>query len=151
MYMWLKMNCIWPVTMDNLWIQLRLFSTSRLLHAREHVHFNIIQHSYYLCFLKYLFKCISYYVEATCPELSLENGQITYDPLRSSSQSPVDSVASFECDYGYKLHGSSSTTCQTSGTWSEQTPKCIQGTKLHITMVSVDTRMEISLILYIFR
>ena len=84
-----------------------------------------------------------YCVVVTCPDLSLANGQITYDPLSSSNQYPVDSVASFTCDYGYRLLGSDSTTCHSSGTWSEPTPTCTLGIKISIILISVCEKNDI--------
>ena len=57
-----------------------------------------------------------YCVVVTCPDLNLANGQINYSPLWENNQRPVDSVTSFSCDDGYRLNGSDTTTCQTSGT-----------------------------------
>ena len=72
----------------------------------------------------------TYYVVVNYPDLSLVNGQITYDPLLLNNQHPLDSVASFECNYGYNITGPNSSTCETSGTWSQQSPMCIQGNYL---------------------
>ena len=60
-----------------------------------------------------------------CPVLSLANGQVSYQYNMVEDGSPdVGSVASFTCNSGYSLHGDSSRTCQTSGSWSQQTPTC---------------------------
>ena len=36
-------------------------------------------------------------------------------------------MAYFMCNYGYATSGAHSTVCQTSGTWDQETPICIQG------------------------
>ena len=68
-----------------------------------------------------------YFVVVNCPDLSLVNGQITYEPLLLNNQHPLGSVASFECSYGYNITGPKSSTCENSGTWSQQTTICLQG------------------------
>ena len=59
-------------------------------------------------------KLISYLqiIDPTCEALSLVNGQIDYtqSPL-TTGEYPVDTVASFTCDFRYYLSGAGSTTC----------------------------------------
>ena len=40
---------------------------------------------------------------------------------------PVDTMVYFMCNYGYVTSGAHSTVCQTSGTWDQEIPICIQG------------------------
>ena len=51
----------------------------------------------------------------------LDNGAVTFTSTTFQSQ------ATFTCDSGYSLEGSSSRTCQSDGTWSGQTPVCNRG------------------------
>ena len=68
------------------------------------------------------------FTAVTCAALSLVNGQITYNkPAVSNGKYPVDTTISFTCNYGYRRSGSTSGTCQTSGTWNQQPPTCTQG------------------------
>ena len=55
------------------------------------------------------------------------NGEINYNkaPVADGGY-PLDTVASFSCDYGYSRSGSSSRTCETSGNWNHQNPTCNQ-------------------------
>ena len=61
---------------------------------------------------------------ATCPGLTLLNGRVHYTQSEVGEQYLESTRASFRCDKGYSLHGDVSTTCQTSGSWSHQTPTC---------------------------
>ncbi len=55
-----------------------------------------------------------------CPTMSPPvNGDV------SVSTYNVEGVATFTCDDGYKLSGSSRCTCLASGSWSEEAPDCI--------------------------
>ena len=63
----------------------------------------------------------------TCGSLSLTNGQVNYNELPLTSGGyPVGTVASFSCDHGFYLSSIISTTCDVSGTWSQNHPRCIQ-------------------------
>ena len=58
---------------------------------------------------------------------TLENGQVSYIGSEEASEDfPVDTTASFMCDYGYSLNGSNSSVCQTDGNWDPQSPTCDQ-------------------------
>ena len=56
-----------------------------------------------------------YFLAVTCESLSLSNGNINYDNDEVDGGYPVDTEASFSCNSGYQRSGSSSATCQTSG------------------------------------
>ena len=61
----------------------------------------------------------------TCSTLSLANGQIQYNAsLASNAEYPVDTLASFTCNHGYTISGSSLSICQPSGNWNHQPPIC---------------------------
>ena len=75
----------------------------------------------------YIIKLISYLqkIDPTCEALSLVNGQIDYsDSALTAGEYPVDTVASFTCDFRYYLSGAGSITCQTSGKWNAESPMC---------------------------
>ena len=57
---------------------------------------------------------------------------VDYDESRIfvSSKYPVDTMATFSCDEGFSLSGSSSSICQDSGNWSQETPIC--GNELNV-------------------
>ena len=56
----------------------------------------------------------------TCPALNLANGNIIFtDSTLENGGYPVGTDASFTCNEGYFLIGSESTTCKTSGAWTE--------------------------------
>ena len=64
-------------------------------------------------------------IAVTCTILTLSNGRITYSIHSvSTTRYPVDTVATFSCNSGYSLSGSSTRTCQTSGNWNQATPTC---------------------------
>ena len=67
-------------------------------------------------------KCTFFVV--TCPALILQNGEVNYDLSQVFEGYPVETVASFACNDGFMLSGSNTTTCQTSGVWSLETPVC---------------------------
>ena len=63
----------------------------------------------------------------TCTSLTLTNGAVSYNSHPASvARYPVDTVATFSCNHGYSLSGSTSGTCQTSGNWNQATPTCNQ-------------------------
>ena len=70
-------------------------------------------------FIKILFKL------ATCTEPTPKNGQIS--PLGHNGVYHEDNTVFFSCDYGYKLTGFNSSTCQADGTWEPQPATCTQG------------------------
>ena len=54
-----------------------------------------------------------------CPHLELENGHISLDAVTEGG------VASFVCQEGFILEGKETLTCEQSGNWSGDVPKCI--------------------------
>ena len=66
----------------------------------------------------------NYFLVVTCDSLSLSHGDVDYDNDAVDGGYPVDTTASFSCDSKYDKKGSSSITCQTSGSWSDDTPHC---------------------------
>ena len=62
----------------------------------------------------------------TCGVLGLSNGGVSYNKQQVNGGYPVGTKASFGCDNGYNLAGSSSRTCQASGNWNHATPTCNQ-------------------------
>ena len=72
----------------------------------------------------------------TCEALSLSNGRLSYNkPQATNGKYPVDTTVSFTCNHGFRKTGSSSSTCQTSGSWNQQTPTCTQS-KAIILLIS---------------
>ena len=67
---------------------------------------------------------IKYFPAVTCSALRLSNGRVSYNKSPVGGSYPLDTMASFSCNGGYSRSGSSSRTCQTSGSWSSQTPRC---------------------------
>ena len=65
-----------------------------------------------------------------CPTLSLANGEIIYNTSSTNGGYTVDTIASLTCDLGYTLSGSSSITCQPSGSWNR--PVAICGESIYI-------------------
>ena len=79
-------------------------------------------------------------VVVNCPELSLVNGHVTYTELwlrNGALVRPLDSVASFTCDHGYRLTGSNSATCQQSSMWDQEISTCTQGNELKLQECSI--------------
>ena len=70
----------------------------------------------------------------TCPALNLSSGGITYHSSPVNGRYPVDTVASFTCNYGYNYSGKGSVECQTSGYWNIGIPgpSCTQGIVMYI-------------------
>ena len=65
-----------------------------------------------------------YIYPVRCAPLSLVSGEVSNTESAENGQYPVDTVASFSCDSGYYQHGPNSVTCQTSGNWNEEAPRC---------------------------
>ena len=62
----------------------------------------------------------------SCPALSLSNGTVNYDRDRANNgQYPVNTTATFTCDDDYYPDGDESTTCESSGIWSQSIPTCM--------------------------
>ena len=59
-----------------------------------------------------------------------QNGGVRYNRSPVNGRYPVDTVAYLSCNYGYSRSGSSSRTCQTSGTWNLDTPTCNQSNEV---------------------
>ncbi len=60
-----------------------------------------------------------------CSDLpSLTNGVIDYGGAVSTNSRQVDTVATYTCDTGYTINGSSTRTCESDGMWSGSTPTC---------------------------
>ena len=66
----------------------------------------------------------------------LDNSEVEFNPLDNVGNNrppvnegvyPLNTQASFKCNSGYKLEGSSSSTCQDQGSWNNEIPTCIQG------------------------
>ena len=58
------------------------------------------------------------------------NGQVNSTAsLLAFGYYSVDTTVSFICDSGYKLEGSSLTSCLNNGTWNDPTPTCRQGSE----------------------
>ena len=61
---------------------------------------------------------------ATCPTLSLSNGDIDYAGDQADDLYLENTVATFMCNSGYSLFGAPSLTRETSRNWSDQAPTC---------------------------
>ena len=63
----------------------------------------------------------------TCASVSLNNGGVSYNkPSVNNGNYPFNTQASFTCNSGYRLEGSSSSTCQGQGSWNKGVPTCIK-------------------------
>ena len=54
---------------------------------------------------------------------NITNGMLSYNP-QGQDQTLVGATATFTCNTGYTLNGSSMRTCQTGGAWSGSDPTC---------------------------
>ena len=63
-------------------------------------------------------------ISETCPLLRLRNGQVAYNQTALEDRYPVQTSASFTCDVNYILVGTTSTICQSSGSWTKDRPRC---------------------------
>ena len=70
-----------------------------------------------------LLPCI-YLLAATCPALSLPNGQVDYNSFPSEGKHPLGSIASLRCNEGYFRGVDRYTSCQASGNWTQPLPMC---------------------------
>ena len=62
-----------------------------------------------------------------CPVLTLQKGRIHYsngNEVGSTGRYTVGTRAQFSCYQGYNQIGVSEATCQDSGRWDQQTPRC---------------------------
>ena len=63
----------------------------------------------------------------------MPNGRVNYNTAIVINEGyKVDTVATFSCNREYSLAGVSSRTCQTSGSWNEQSPTCNQSNKINL-------------------
>ena len=70
-----------------------------------------------------------FFTLVACARLHLDNGEVNYEGSIVTydyyvSKYNVGTMATFSCDSGYSLSGSSSSICQADGTWNPQTPTC---------------------------
>ena len=66
-------------------------------------------------------------IVVTCTPIGLLNGKTMYNKaVASNGRYPVDTRVSFTCNHGYRRTGPTSSTCQTSGNWIQQSPTCRQ-------------------------
>ena len=72
-------------------------------------------------------KC-KYAITATCPNLTLTNGMISYNP--DTIPRLEGTVATHSCDVGYGLSGGSVRTCQSDRIWSGGSITC-EGNDAH--------------------
>ena len=71
-----------------------------------------------------------------CEALELfASGRISYNDSQVNGGYPVDTMANFMCNHGYRKIGSKSSTCQSSGNWNQQTPTCMQSNENGIKKV----------------
>ena len=54
----------------------------------------------------------------------------------------VNTLAYFSCHQGYYREGSGSAICQSSGNWSEETPKCLAASKENEPLYSMSVTFE---------
>ena len=71
--------------------------------------------------------CIFNIDTVTCSVLSVSKGEVSYSESLVYGGYPVNTTASFACDYEYALSGPESSICEASGTWNEQDQKCKKG------------------------
>ena len=68
------------------------------------------------------------FILVTCSSVSLANGAVSYNQSAlTNGMYSLNTKASFTCSSGYKLVGSSSTTCQGQGSWNKDIPTCAKG------------------------
>ena len=86
------------------------------------------QSTLYNCITVYICMCKQYIyiftgIPAECPDLTdPDNGNVNFNTQEGST-------ATYTCNTGYQLHGASSRTCQSDGTWSDSSPTC---TRMHL-------------------
>ena len=62
---------------------------------------------------------------ASCSTLRLGNGIVSFDRDQANDgRYPAETIATFTCNPLYSLYGDNSATCETSSSWSHQTPTC---------------------------
>ena len=88
----------------------------RLLHSYAHLFISIYE---------------NILLAVNCPPLNLANGEVMYNSTPvSNDRLIVGTSASFTCQSGYSLSGSSSIICTNSGNWNEPLPTCKQGNQI---------------------
>ena len=78
-----------------------------------------------------------------CASVSLRNGVASYNksPVTKDFY-PNNTEASLTCHFGYKLDGSSSTTCQTNDRWNDNTTTCtLKGTQTLLSKAKGSSNM----------
>ena len=62
----------------------------------------------------------------TCPYISLSYGSVRFDtdPDPRRGPYPINTTATFICNYGDPVLGDDSATCQETGNWSQFVPTC---------------------------
>ena len=63
-------------------------------------------------------------------------------PQTFSYRYEVNTLAYFNCHQGYYREGSGSAICQSSGNWSEETPKCVAASKENEPLYSMSVTFE---------
>ena len=76
-----------------------------------------------ICFM---ILCLPFLLAVLCGFLTLNNGQVSYNSQEVNGKYPVGTVATYTCNYGYRLAGSRSRICQKSGLWNKNHSTCRQ-------------------------
>ena len=74
---------------------------------------------------------------ATCPALSLENGEVEYHPESVNGEYQTGTFAVFRCNDEYMRTGSLVSICQDSGTWEPDIPTCDEGIAMYIIILDI--------------
>ena len=83
-----------------------------------------------MCIVMYS-NCISTGIPAVCLDLvDPDNGRVNYE-TQEGSTTTQESLATYICNTGYQLNGTSSRTCQSDGTWSGSAPTCTRMQNVH--------------------
>ena len=71
--------------------------------------------------------------------MTLGNGSATYDTESDfpDDRRPVDTQVTFTCNPGYWRDGCEKTTCEMSGNWAHDKPKCNVGEAIHIILLFI--------------
>ena len=69
----------------------------------------------------------NYYIAVSCPSLSDPANGTMICSLGDDGSSTFQDTCNFTCTAGYKLSGSSTRTCQSNGSWSNNEPVCNRG------------------------
>ena len=80
---------------------------------------------FYLLSLEYQIIFHILKIVVACDEQIISNGQISYDKGKpGGNRLPRGTIATFSCDSGYSLSGSSISICDCSGNWILEFPVC---------------------------